>query len=1264
MSPIAGKVAFFSRRVLAARKIDGLLIITVMFGLFAAPLQGMATTNFFNFSPTTLSAGAGPTNPTNGVVTISGSNLTAGDVIVFDGVVANVNGTTGDNWGSINLNAGGFLGLTTGRFGVLLRTGTGNTQCQLYTNGVAGPVFPGTSEISTNRVVITLYVSITGSTANLGYRVQIDQGLTGSFTSTLTGTNLTFTGNTITLTFGANNATELFYQTPRAMFNFSPTTLSAGAGPTNPTNGVVAINASLLNAGDTIVFDGVVANVNGTTGDNWGSINLNAGGFLGLTTARFGVLLRTGTGANQCQLYTNGVAGPVFPGTSEIRTNRVVITLYVATMGSTTNMGYRVQIDQGMTGSFTSTLTGTNLTFTGNTIALTFGAQNAVELFFPMAQGIHLQLPHTNLLAGATDQSVLTVDYLFASNSVPNFNPGFAYTSSNTNVVAISSQGLMLARSNGTASITASYYSFSDSKSVSVTNISGALQAVSLVVTNQMQVYATQQAGVRADFANVTGVDLMSIARPAFASGNTNISLVSIGGVITAIAPGLATITTSYGGFTNTKSITAFFPSNRFIYDTFGDGFWKIVNVGNGNSLVMNSVGGSQAVATNTAFDQQFELLYNYENSTFRIRNHTSWLCVGAKNNGALGADVQTVNYVGSSSPSQQWYLIDAGSGSYRIINRASNLALQTDNGNPATLTLAPASTNAAQLWTFSYQTHFPKKGIAGYESNYAVYNLNWACNYDDFTTVNLPAAVNYIPMMNAAQYWEPLSDIQSRAPGWVASAEPTCLLAYNEPDNTAANGGSNTSTNDVLGAWPYIQALNMPIVSPACANTYGDWMYNFYTMIAANSYRLDYTAVHLYQTPNASALISNLQNVYNTWGRPVWLTEFSPVDWNGNQGWTENDDYNFLAEFMWMAEDNVWLKRYAIFPFSGTNPNPPYTSVTAGYRGNFFLADGATLAPYGELYATWDANRTLQTRTPFLIQNLGTSFRLTSTNSFSAPQPATIYMRDASAQWALLPAQTANRYYIISLKDGRRLRDSSGNINLAPIGTTGTTVEWWMNGPDSKGYYYIDNTAASQSVRATGTAPAISFSMINDPAPSTATQWRLVKPYQPVTIVTAAPPVVSITYSNSSAQLTWLGNGSFYNVYRSTASGSGYVQIASLITSNGFSDGNLQNGSTYFYLVSALNILGEQSAYSAEVAARPASSDSQPVNFYLASKGAQNGIQFNWATDHIGWRLMINTNNLSQPNWIAVTNSETTNQMWLPNDSSQAGVYFRLVYP
>ncbi len=153
--------------------------------------------------------------------------------------------------------------------------------------------------------------------------------------------------------------------------------------------------------------------------------------------------------------------------------------------------------------------------------------------------------------------------------------------------------------------------------------------------------------------------------------------------------------------------------------------------------------------------------------------------------------------------------------------------------------------------------------------------------------------------MIYAAQYWEPLSDAQSRDAAWLSGAQPDYLLTHNKPDNTGAGGGSNTSTNDALGAWPLIESLNLPLVSPAVQNTFDAWQYSFFSSVASNHYRVDYTAVHEYVPPNASSLLGLVYSVYTTFGRPVWLTEFSPVDWGGNAGWTVDDDYNFLAEFL-----------------------------------------------------------------------------------------------------------------------------------------------------------------------------------------------------------------------------------------------------------------------------------------------------------------------------------------------------------------------------
>ena len=790
------------------------------------------------------------------------------------------------------------------------------------------------------------------------------------------------------------------------------------------------------------------------------------------------------------------------------------------------------------------------------------------------------------------------------------------------------------------------------------------------VVIGTTNIFAgtTTQPLIIGNFANVTNVNLFAYGQgnPTVGSLNTNIISVNAAGALTGVAPGSATITANWGGhYAISKTVTVTFPTNQFIWDTFGDGFWTIVNQGNGGNLVVNPTGGSEAVATNTTFDQQFELLYNYQNSTFRIRNHGNWLCVGTRNNGtAIGTGVQTVTYTGLAA--QQWYLVPAGTGYYRIVNKASDYALQTDNGNPANLSLAYPSTNSAQLWSFTLQNHFPKKGSAGYEGDYAQLQLSWAYNYDDNTGTTLPPAVNFAPMIYDAPYWEPLGDAQSRDSGWINSAEPDYLLTFNEPDNASQ---SDYNTNAVIAMWPQIEALNMPIVGPAPQNTGDAWEYNYFTLMANNNYRVDYAAAHEYVPPNASSLISDLQYVYNTWGRPVWLTEFSPVDWSNTKAWSEDTDYNFLAEFMWQAEGLNWLKRYAIFPFSGTNSNYPW--VNNGYTGTFFTS-GDTLSPYGELYATWDADLTLHARTPYLIHNLGTSFRLTDTNNVSTPKASSIYIRNATTEWALLPGTVSGHWYIVSLNDGRRLRNNAGTLDLAPYGTTNSAVDWWFNGPDANGYYYVDNLARSQSVTASGTPTShyagVTVSVVNDPAPSTATQWRLVKPYQPITIVTALPPAVVIGYTSQQAALSWSGNGLYYNVYRSLTSGGPYTKILNLTSKSNYTDFAVANGQAYYYVVTSLNIMADESAYSAEVAALPAATNSVPVTYGLDATGTN--LVFNWPSDHTGWRLLMQTNNQANglsPNpgdWGTVPGSAITNQMVAPLNPTEPAEFYQLVYP
>jgi len=58
------------------------------------------------------------------------------------------------------------------------------------------------------------------------------------------------------------------------------------------------------------------------------------------------------------------------------------------------------------------------------------------------------------------------------------------------------------------------------------------------------------------------------------------------------------------------------------------------------------------------------------------------------------------------------------------------------------------------------------------------------------------------------------------------------------------------------------------------------------------------------------------------------------------------------------------------------------------------------------------------------------------------------------------------------------------------------------------------------------------------------------------------------------------------------------------------------------------------------------------------------------WPADHLGWRLLVQTNNLSSGvslntnDWAVILNSAGTNQVSLPIDPTQTDEFFRLVYP
>lgn len=76
----------------------------------------------------------------------------------------------------------------------------------------------------------------------------------------------------------------------------------------------------------------------------------------------------------------------------------------------------------------------------------------------------------------------------------------------------------------------------------------------------------------------------------------------------------------------------------------------------------------------------------------------------------------------------------------------------------------------------------------------------------------------------------------------------------------------------------------------------------------------------------------------------------------------------------------------------------------------------------------------------------------------------------------------------------------------------------------------------------------------------------------------TATPHTVELSWNTTSSAIS-------YKIYRGTVNGGPYTPLASS-TQNHFTDSNLTNGTTYYYVVTAIDDTGSESAFSAQATA------------------------------------------------------------------------------
>jgi len=464
-----------------------------------------------------------------------------------------------------------------------------------------------------------------------------------------------------------------------------------------------------------------------------------------------------------------------------------------------------------------------------------------------------------------------------------------------------------------------------------------------------------------------------------------------------------------------------------------------------------------------------------------------------------------------------------------------------------------------------------------------------------------------------------------------------------------------------------------MPLVSPVTKNPLNSWMTNFMSQANARGYRMDAVAAHKYPGPsggNPSGLISELQTLYNNWGKPVWFTEFSTVDWNGNSSWTEEDNYNWLAEFMWRAESLPWLRHYSLFLFTASTNWPdavnPWDPVAP--RSNAFKSDGTTPTSFGELYFAWDCDANVRGDKAYFIHNQGERKRLRNAVATSAPSQGTIREGTDTTQWVLRSAPTAGQWYITSLRDGRRLRYFGGVLDFAPLNTTGTAVTWALV-EDTNGWFYIENPAASTSNRRLRLSSG-TLSMTSSTTTTNQAKWRFIPPYAPVSTAIPNPPSsLNALAGTNQVSLTWGtgdNTGVTYSVYRRLVSGGAYSLINSNIVPTADVDNSPTVGVTNYYVVTAVDGLGNESGYSGEAFAIPVS-PLPGVPTHITYTVSNNVLLLNWPSNYTGWLLQAQTNPLVtglDSNWVTISGSETNSSFLAPIHWANPAVFYRLKRP
>jgi hypothetical protein len=144
-------------------------------------------------------------------------------------------------------------------------------------------------------------------------------------------------------------------------------------------------------------------------------------------------------------------------------------------------------------------------------------------------------------------------------------------------------------------------------------------------------------------------------------------------------------------------------------------------------------------------------------------------------------------------------------------------------------------------------------------------------------------------------------------------------ILGFNEPDGSTQ---ANMTPAQAIADWPAVIARGTFVVSPATGQSpisgnYPEGSSNpsWLSQFMSTNPKVDAIAVHSYGC-DAAHLQTLLTDIYNKWGKPIWLTEFacetgSEAEGNGSHP-SQADVDAFIGNIKPFLDNTTWIQRYA----------------------------------------------------------------------------------------------------------------------------------------------------------------------------------------------------------------------------------------------------------------------------------------------------------------------------------------------------------------